>query len=100
MGVIDEKGELWLRGRKKEPFFHIEAALHANFEIGRTAIFKDDNELILVLEKSHLIELDDILKSIPFTKIDRIIYINKIPTDKRHSSKVDYIELKKILKKG
>ena len=40
---------------------------------------------------------EEIRKAITFEKIDEIKYINKIPVDKRHSTKVDYKELKKIL---
>ena len=36
--------------------------------------------------------------AISFEKIDKIKYVEKIPVDKRHSTKVDYKELRKILK--
>ena len=98
LGFIDEKNRLWLRGRIKEPFFNIEAALHANFKMGKTAVFKSNDKIILVLERDNIISEEDIKKAISFEKIDEIKYVKKIPVDKRHSSKVDYKELKKILK--
>ncbi len=98
LGYIDENNKLWLRGRIKEPFFNIEAALHAKFKIGKTAIFKANNKIILVLEKNNDISEDEIKKEIDFETIDEIKYIDKIPVDKRHSTKVDYNELKNILK--
>ena len=98
MGKIDSNGELWLRGRTKEPYFNIEAALHAYFNINRTAVFDENNKVILVLENASNITKEEIREKINFTKIDEIKFVNQIPTDKRHSSKVDYNELKKLLK--
>lgn len=100
LGLIDELGRLWLRGRVKEPFFNIEAALHSKLKIGKTAIFENKNKIILVLEKSDMISEKDIKEAINFQKIDEIKYVKKIPVDKRHSTKVDYKELKRILKIG
>lgn len=98
MGIFDTNGELWLRGRKKEPYYNIEAALHACFDIDKTAVFKNDNKLTLVLERKCNLNLEEIMNKINFTKIDEIKFVDKIPTDKRHSSKVDYNELKKMIK--
>ncbi len=96
LGMFDEKGRLWLRGRIKEPYFNIEAALHAKFDLEKTAVFKNNEKIILVLE-NKMIKEDEIKKAITFERIDEIKYIDKIPVDKRHSTKVDYKELKKIL---
>ncbi len=97
LGIIKD-GKLWLRGRIKQPFFHIEASLHSNLNIGKTAVFKNEGKTILVLENSDNIKNEDIYNCINFDKIDEIIHVKKIPVDKRHSTKVDYNELKKILK--
>ncbi len=98
LGIIDDNNKLWLRGRIKEPFFNIEAALHANFRMGKTAVLKANDKIILVLERSNQITEKDIKEAINFEKIDEIKYVKKIPVDKRHSTKVDYKELRKILK--
>ena len=87
-----------LRGRIKEPFFNIEASLHANFNMGKTAVFKHNDKIVLVLEKKCNIKEDVIKKSISFETIDKIEYVDEIPVDKRHSTKVDYKELRKMLK--
>lgn len=97
MGVFDEQGRLWLRGRIKEPYFNIEAALHTRFKIGKTAVFKHNEKIILVLENKNIKE-KDIKDAITFETIDEIKFVDKIPVDKRHSTKVDYKELKKLLK--
>ncbi len=99
LGSFDEKGRLWLKGRIKEPFFNIEAALHARFSnIGKTAVFRNNGKIILVIERSCKIPIEKIREEINFKKIDDIIYVKKIPVDKRHSTKVDYNELRKVLK--
>ena len=53
LGIFDEQGRLWLRGRIKEPYFNIEAAIHARFNIGKTAVFKHNEKIILVLENKN-----------------------------------------------
>ena len=98
LGLFDEKGRLWLRGRIKEPFLNIEASLHSILKIGKTAIFENEGKIILVLEKNDRISEDEIREAISFTKIDEIKYVDKIPVDKRHSTKVNYNELKQLLK--
>lgn len=95
LGLIDENGMLWLRGRIKEPFLNIEAALHSKLKIGKTAIFKYKDIIILVLEKTDSASKEEIQKV--STQIDEIKYVNKIPVDKRHSTKVDYKILRKML---
>ena len=98
IGFFDENGRLWLRGRIKEPYFNIESALHAKFDIGKTAVFKNNDKIILVLEKNNKISEKEIKNAIYFEKISEIKYVSKIPLDKRHNSKVNYNELKKLLK--
>ena len=96
LGSFDSEGRLWLKGRIKEPYFNIEAALHAKFDIGKTAVFDDNGKIILVLENKEIDE-NIIRKEIDFAEIDEIKYVNKIPVDKRHSTKVDYKVLRKML---
>lgn len=96
LGVFDEYGRLWLRGRISEPYFDIESALHARFKLDKTAVFKNNEKIILVLENKKVKE-QDIRSEITFKKIDEIKYVKRIPVDKRHNTKVDYKELKKLL---
>ena len=99
LGFIDGSGKLWLRGREKSPFFNIEAALHSRFKgIGKTAVIRDVERIILVLENGSRVSEKQILDSISFEKISKIRFVKKIPVDKRHSTKVDYNALKKMLK--
>ena len=89
---------MWLRGRIKEPFFNIEAALHSKLKIGKTAVLKNNDKIILVVERDNKVQEKDIKNAIKFENINEIKYVRKIPVDKRHSTKVDYNKLKKILK--
>lgn len=98
LGIIDSNQRLWLRGRIKQPYFNIEAALHSNFKIGKTAVFKSNDKIVLVIEGEKNINEEEIRKIIFFENINIIKYVKEIPVDKRHSTKVDYKELKKILK--
>lgn len=99
LGSFDDKGRLWLKGRIKEPYFDIEAALHSKFSnIGKTAVFENNGKIILVIERDCKVEIEQIKKSIEFRKIDKIVYIKRTPVDKRHSTKVNYNELRKALK--
>ncbi len=98
LGFIDEDGKLWLRGRIKEPYFNIESALHLLYNIGKTAVFKSNDKLILVLENRDLVSEEELKNTLKFEKIDEIKYVKKIPVDRRHSTKVDYNELRKVLK--
>lgn len=98
LGYIDKTGRLWLEGRKKSPFFNVEAALHTRTDLGKTAIVKISDKIYLVLEEKDKID-PKILDQIEFVKIESIIYVKKIPVDKRHSSKVDYNALYKIITK-
>ena len=98
LGYMDQHGRLWLEGRKKSPFFNVEAALHTRTELGKTAIVKLNEKIYLVLEEKDQID-PKVLDQIEFVKIESIIYVKKIPVDKRHSSKVDYNALYKIVTK-
>ena len=100
LGIIDETGRLWLRGRVKNPYFDVEASLHAQFKLGKIAMVEKDNKLILVLDKSSMdkkINEQELIDSISFKKIDEIKYVDRIPVDKRHSTKVDYNTLIKMI---
>ena len=98
LGYFDDKNRLWLKGRKDDPHFNIEAALHAKYRMGKIAVLTKDGKIIVVLERDNLISEKEIKQGISFEKIDEIKYVKKIPVDKRYGTKVDYVELNKMLK--
>ncbi len=98
LGYFDEKGRLWLRGRIKTPYFDIEAALHSKFRLGKIAVLKWKEKIILIVERNNPIPDKKLKEAITFKEIEEIKYVKKIPVDKRHSTKIDYNELRKALK--
>ena len=56
LGYIDKHGRLWLEGRKKSPYFNVEAALHTRTTLGKTAIVKINDKIYLVLEEKDRID--------------------------------------------
>lgn len=98
LGIFDEKGRLWLRGRIKTPYFGIESALHSKFKLKKIAVLEIQGKIILVLEKNNNISEQELKNAIEFAQIKEVKYVKKIPVDKRHNTKVDYNELRKVLK--
>ena len=98
LGYFDQKNRLWITGRKDIPLFNVEAALHAKYKMGRIAVFNQNGKVSLVVERDNLIPEKELKQGLTFEKIDEIRYVKKIPLDKRYGTKVEYEELKKLLK--
>ncbi|MCL2019511.1 MAG: AMP-binding protein [Oscillospiraceae bacterium] len=105
-GHIDEQGRLWLLGRVSQAIhdehgtlepFCAECILDSLFGI-RGAVISQNNERIVVIEKSN-INPKDVLSALESQQISKVICIKKLPMDKRHGAKVDYDELKRVLLK-
>ena len=99
MGTFDSQGRLWLRGRIKEPYLNIEASIHAKYNIKKSACFKYKDKLCLVFEKKDIIDEQKIFDLVDFASIDKILFVDEIPVDKRHNAKVDYNQLTAKLNK-
>lgn len=101
-GYLDDNNILWLVGRKNNFVkmedeiiypFTLQAILDTEYNTHKSAYFSHNNKCYLVLEEKIEIE-KSILERY---RINEILYIDKIPMDKRHNSKVDLPELKNIL---
>ena len=101
-GYIDNNNMLWLVGRKNNFVkindeiiypFTLQALLDTQYDIHKSAYFSHNNKCYLVLEKEAEIEKTILEKY----RIDETLLINEIPMDKRHNSKVDIQELKRVL---
>ena len=101
-GYLDDNNMLWLVGRKNNFVkiedeiiypFTLQALLDTQYDIHKSAYFSHNDKCYLVLEEKKEIQ-QNILERY---KINEILYIEKIPMDKRHNSKVDIPELKRIL---
>ena len=103
-GYIDDNGNLFLMGRVKNKFIHNDKEIYVfpienalleieGIEIG--TIIKHNNKIIVVVELKNQNKRDEITNEIKSKGIlfDDIIFVNKIPRDPRHNSKIDYDKL-------
>ena len=103
LGYLDEEGRLWLLGRAGQELqikgkvvypFSIEGAIRGKYGT-LSAIMKNEEEHILILEKSNEGQK---IRAEYGELFDRIIEIDQIPMDRRHSSKVNYEKLRSVIK--
>lgn len=106
-GYIDRDGNLFLMGRVKNKFEHngkeyyvfpIENLLLEieGIEIGTIMKINDKITFIIELKKDYKKQKAKIEEIIKSRKIiyDKIIFLDKIPRDPRHNSKIDYDKLR------
>lgn len=108
-GFLNEDGKLYLTGRCSTLFKqngnYVCPFLWENYfqklkgiEIG--TILHKHGETIAVIElndQSQKIVIEENLKKLPLLHIDKSAFINKIPRDPRHNSKIDYEKLLSFL---
>lgn len=106
-GYIDDNNILWLLGRKNSLIkynntiifpFSFQSILKEKYNIHNSAFLKIQNNIYLVLEKRDKKKLNNILKNFKYKDVN-IIFVKRIPMDKRHSAKIDINELKKMILK-
>ena len=109
VGYIDDNNEFWLLGKKKGIInkneniifpFSIEAQLYYDRRIDKNAIIMIDNKsyIAIKINKNYKNEKNKIKSELEQKYHDFIvIFLNDIPTEKRHSSKIDYDKLKQII---
>jgi acyl-CoA synthetase (AMP-forming)/AMP-acid ligase II len=105
-GRLDADGVLWLLGRARakvlaggKPLypFAVEAAASLFPQIRKAALATVRDKIILALEGGPLLPVQraSILKMHP--AVGAIRYLERIPVDRRHQSKVLYAELERLL---
>ena len=116
LGYLDEQNRLWLLGRTKAEIikgnksiypFSVETILSFEKNIVRTAILESKGRILLFVElvafgNEEDFEIQDNMEEKingMNLGIDKVIFIEKIPVDKRHNGKVDYNNLSKIAEK-
>ena len=107
-GYLDDKGRVWMLGRAAARIsdeagalypFSVECALSFVPEIRRTAIAAAGGRRLLFLEWSgEPGDTKSIRQLIPWAYIDAIQPCRKIPVDRRHNAKVDYVALSRMAK--
>jgi acyl-CoA synthetase (AMP-forming)/AMP-acid ligase II len=115
-GYLDAKGRVWLLGRASAVLddakgtlfpFSVECAASQFPDIRRSALAAHGGKRILVLElrtsgpgagTSSGLE-GRVLESLMWAGLDRVAIVPKIPVDRRHNAKIDYVELRKLIEK-
>jgi olefin beta-lactone synthetase len=107
MGYIDGSGRLWLLGRCSGKIqdaratlypFAVECAAMQSPAIRRAALASVDGRRILAVESERNVSPETIRHSLAWAQLDRVVFLKRIPVDKRHNAKVDYVALARKLK--
>lgn len=108
-GYFDDRGRLWLVGRCSAALhdkhgtiypFQVEYAVSGVRGVRRAALLARNNERVLVLEtygREFRTEIVRTARCIADNAIDRIITVRRIPVDRRHDAKIDYLALERML---
>jgi acyl-coenzyme A synthetase/AMP-(fatty) acid ligase len=108
-GYMDALGRLWLVGRCAArvvdrhgalyPFGVETAALRFDF-VRRTALVSLREKRVLAVElrrRAARADLDRLVESLAFARVDAVRVIKRLPVDRRHNTKVDYAVLRELL---
>jgi olefin beta-lactone synthetase len=107
VGYLDAVGRLWLLGRYSGKIrdergtlypFAVECAAMQNPSIRRAALAAVDGRRVLAVEAKEPVSPDDILRSLSWAQLDQVVSLDRVPVDKRHNAKVDYVALARKLK--
>ena len=109
-GYFDERGRLWLLGRCSARIqdshgtlypFSVEYAVRQHDCVRRAAVASIQDERVLAVElrngrlsEPHLAQL---LESIEFAGVRKVLVVKKMPVDTRHNSKIDHPALNSLL---
>ncbi|MFT3785928.1 MAG: AMP-binding protein [Tepidisphaeraceae bacterium] len=107
-GYVDSQGRVWLLGRAsavvRDAFGELyplqaEAVAYECPHVRRCALVTHQNRRALVVETSAppAVVRDDLLRRLSPLRIDQLLFVDRIPVDRRHRSKIDYGELKRVL---
>jgi len=106
LGYLDAGGRLWLLGRCSGKVqdergtlypFAVECAAMQNPAIHRAALAEVDGRRVLAIETEERLSADAILRSLSWTNLDQVVFLDRIPVDKRHNAKIDYVALNRKL---
>ena len=106
-GYLDASGRLWLLGRCSARIddargtlypFAVECAASFVPGIKRSAMVAHEGQRILLVEEQRGFDHGELSVALAWAKLDDIRVVPKIPVDKRHNAKVDYTQLKALLR--
>jgi len=107
LGYLDARGRLWLLGRCSGKVqdergtlypFAVECAAMQNPAIHRAALAMVDGRRVLAVESEERLSAEAILRSLSWMSLDQVVFLDRVPVDKRHNAKIDYVALNRKLK--
>jgi len=107
LGYIDAAGRLWLLGRCSGKVqdergtlfpFAVECAAMQTASVRRAALAAVDGRRVLAIEGATMLPLDAIRKSLSWAQLDQVVRLDRVPVDKRHNAKIDYVALARALR--
>lgn len=109
VGYLDERGRLWLLGRADAVIedargtlhpFAVECAAREVLGVRRVAALAHNGKRLLILEGPDE-QGTNAQRAVPdalaWARLDEVVTLRKLPMDRRHNSKVDYPELRRLL---
>lgn len=112
-GWLDADGRLWLLGRVAARIedahgtlhpFSVECAATRFPWVARSALLAAEGRRILAVElvpgTREEPALAELRVALAFARLDRIVRLGRIPVDRRHNAKVDYVTLARVVRTG
>jgi acyl-CoA synthetase (AMP-forming)/AMP-acid ligase II len=110
LGYFDSRNRLWLLGRCSAKIedqrgtlysLAVECAAQHDPRIARAALVGLSGKRVLVLQARNGHKLDSMTykQQLAWASLDRIVALRRIPVDKRHGAKIDYRQLKLLLRR-
>jgi acyl-CoA synthetase (AMP-forming)/AMP-acid ligase II len=105
-GYLDAEGRLWLLGRCSAKIsdsrgtlypFAVECAAMEHSAVKRAALVSLDGRRVLAIEPQSSASPENIQQLLAWAQLDRVVFIDHLPVDKRHNAKIDYVALARML---
>lgn len=107
LGYLDAAGRLWLLGRCSGKIqdergtlypFAVECAAMQTADVRRAALAAVDGQRVLAIEREKTLSAHAMLGSLSWAQLDRVVLLDRLPVDKRHNAKIDYLEVARMLR--
>jgi olefin beta-lactone synthetase len=108
LGRLDHEGRLWLLGRASAAIsddrgtlypFAVECAARSVLNGKKVAVIALGGERLLAIETDAVgFDEADLRRRLSWARLDRVVAVKRIPTDRRHNSKVDYTALARVIR--
>lgn len=105
-GYLDALGRLWLVGRCSARIednkgilypFAVECAAQFMTGVRRTAMVSYKGRRLLLLEREPGCDAPTAVDAPAWAELDAVKVVKRIPVDKRHNAKVDYVKVQQLL---